>query len=423
MRSLGQMCLGVMLSLLGLMASAAHAGAITAASGNAADVQTALDAAENGDVVQIPAGSFTWTTPVRLSAPKAITIQGAGIDRTVIVDNVNKAGGNNTEPLVINLALGKRFRLTGMTFRGMAQDKEVYNKGTVALSGDADDFRVDHIKFDKPGTSALRYYGCLYGVVDHCVFDLSNGGKQGNVIWHDRWGGKSYGDGSFADDLCLGTEKAIYIEDSTFIGSGVAEAGVVDCFAGGRFVFRCNTVTNDNLCTHGTESSGRFRGVRSYEIYNNTFTTSSFMFCGIYLRGGTGVIFGNTFGGTGGQTGYVTAVLTADYRCNRAYNPWGQVTGSNPWDGNQDASGYPCLDQVGRGKCDLLSGDSPTPVGWPHQASEPLCLWNNHWTPVPNNTGHLVASQHPVIQANRDWFDGAPKAGYTPYIYPHPLTR
>jgi len=69
-----------------------------------------------------------------------------------------------------------------MTLRGMAQDVEVYNKGIVALSGDARDFRVDHIKFDRPGTSAIRYYGCLFGVVDHCVFDCSNG-QQANVIF------------------------------------------------------------------------------------------------------------------------------------------------------------------------------------------------------------------------------------------------
>ena len=162
--------------------------------------------------------------------------------------------------------------------------------------------------------------------------------------------------------------------------------------AGGRFVFRYNTVVDDNLGTHWTESTGRFRGVRSYEIYHNTFTTSSLVFCGIYLRGGTGVIFNNTFRGTGGESGYSTGILAANYRCDRAFAPWGQVTGSNPWDGNQDASGYPCLDQVGWGKCDLLTGESPAPAGWPHQTAEPLYLWNNTNDPIPNNPGRLVGS-------------------------------
>jgi len=402
-------------------ADLARADTHTAASGASANVQAAINAAQDGDTVVIPAGTYTWTTQVKVSTPKAITIRGAGIDQTIIIDNVNKSGGREATVLMpISLALGKRFRLTGMTFRGMAQDTQVYNKGTVTVAGNAQDFRLDHLKFDKPGTSAIRYYGALYGVVDHCVFDLSNG-KQGNVIWHENWGGHEYGDGSFAEPLALGTEKAIYLEDNTFIGSGVAGAGVVDSMGGGRFVFRHNSVTDDNLATHGTESTGRFRGVRSYEICDNVFTTSHFLFCGIYLRGGTGVIFNNTFRGTGGQSGYKIGILTANYRSDRAYMPWGMATGTNPWDGNQDSSGYPCLDQVGWGTCDLLSRDPNPPAAWPHQSSEPLYLWNNNWTPVPNNPGGVVSSQSLVIRENRDYFNNTPKAGYTPYTYPHPL--
>ena len=40
-------------------------------------------------------------------------------------------------------------------------------------------------------------------------------------------------------------------------------------------------------------------GGRVWEIYNNTFTnTSSTRLRGATLRGGTGVIYGNTYGGT-----------------------------------------------------------------------------------------------------------------------------
>ncbi len=420
-RDRGFLMAAVLATACCLAAGRLPAAEITAASGSQADVQAAINAAVDGDLVLIPAGTAIWTTQVTVDTPKAIVIQGAGIDKTVIVDNVSKQGGKPASILLaIKLALGKKFRLTGMTFQGMAQDTEVYNKGTVYLSGNAHDFRLDHLKFDKPGTSAVRYSGALWGLVDHCYFDLSNF-KQGNVIWHETWGGHSYGDGSFADDLALGTERAIYIEDSTFVGPGRAGAGVVDSFAGGRFVFRYNTVTNDNLGTHGTESSGRLRSVRSYEIYNNTFTASTLVFCAIYLRGGTGVIFNNTFQGAGGQTGYNTGILAANYRSNRAYAPWGQATGTNPWDGNQDAGGYPCLDQVGRGKCDLLSGDPPAPAAWPHQAAEPLYLWNNNWSRIPNNPGSPVGSQNAVIQASRDWFSDTMKPGYKPYPYPHPL--
>lgn len=393
---------------------------IQAASCSRVDVQAALAAAKDGDTVLIPSGVCTWTQGIDIATPKAITIQGAGMDATTIIDNINKLSGGG-QVFTINTQAGKRFRMTGMTFRGMAPDTYVYNHGTILLDGTAQDFRLDHLKFDRPGTSAIRFGGAAYGLVDHCYFDLSNF-KQGTVILQPAWGGHNYGDGSFAAPLALGTEKAIYVEDNFFIGSGVAGAGPLDSFAGGRFVFRYNTVQNDVVGTHGTESSGRYRGVRSYEIYNNTFTSNTLLFTGVFLRGGTGVVWGNSFHGVGGETGYKNAITLANYRSDSSYNPWGRCGAGSPWDGNTDPSGYPCLDQVGRGLSKLISGDNPTPVGWPDQASEPLYIWNNTWSPVPNNPGELVSEQHQVIQRNRDYYLAA-KPGYTPYVYPHPLAH
>jgi hypothetical protein len=385
---------------------------IHAKSCEAADVQAAVDSATDGDVVGIPAGTCTWLTPVTIGA-KAIVVTGAGIDQTVIVDDVDKSTGIDAVALTVELALGKKFRLTSLTFRGKAQDINSYNKGTLQLGGNARDFRVDRVKFDRPGSSAIRYSGELWGVVDHCVFDLSGGG-QGHVIWHEGWNGQSYGDGSFSDALYLGTDKAIYIEDSVFIGTGVAGQGVVDSMAGGRFVFRHNQVTDENLATHGTESTGRYRGVRSYEIYENTFTTNTVMFAGAYLRGGTGVVFGNTF------TGYKTAIVAANYRSTQSYEPFGQCDGTNPFDGNQETNGYPCLDQVGRGLADPFSGETPA-AQWPNQAVEPVHVWDVTWNPVPDYPGELAGSQHDVVKIGRDVLVGSPKPGYTPYTYPHPL--
>ena len=58
---------------------------IDAASCSRQDVQSAIDAASDGDVVIIPPGSCTWNTAVTFSN-KAITVQGAGIDQTIITD-------------------------------------------------------------------------------------------------------------------------------------------------------------------------------------------------------------------------------------------------------------------------------------------------------------------------------------------------
>lgn len=392
---------------------------IQALSCSRADVLAAFNAAADGGTVLIPMGTCTWTEGVELSAAKAITIRGAGIDQTVIIDNINKAGGGG-QVLSFNTQAGKRFRLTGITFRGMAQDTEVYNHGTVSIYGTGNEVRLDHLKFDQPGTSAIRFSGAVFGLIDHCYFNLPNF-KQGVIVFHDSWSGHQFGDGSFAAPLGLGGSQAIYIEDNIFVGPGVAGGGPLDALGGGRFVFRYNSVQNDVLATHGTESSGRYRGVRSYEIYNNTFSANSLLFTGIYLRGGTGVVWGNTFLGAGGETGYQSAVRLANYRSSQSYQPWGQCNGSNPWDGNiGPQSGYPCLDQVGRGQSSLISGYTPNPVGWPNQVSEPLYIWGNTWSEVPNNPGEQVSVQHEVIQPNRDYFLIA-RPGYMPYIYPHPL--
>jgi hypothetical protein len=81
------------------------------------------------------------------------------------------------------------------------------------------------------------------------------------------------------------------------------------------------------------------------------------------------------------------------------------------------------LDQVGRGKGDLLTGDTPVnsltgTVAWPHQALEPVYSWNNKLNGSNVNIG---ASNAPTLQENRDYFNNTPMPGYTPYTYPHPL--
>src|SRR5207249_10835354 len=47
--------------------------------GSAANVQALLNAALDGDTITLPAGTFTWSTPVTIS--KAIKIQGEGSGR------------------------------------------------------------------------------------------------------------------------------------------------------------------------------------------------------------------------------------------------------------------------------------------------------------------------------------------------------
>ena len=75
------------------------------------------------------------------------------------------------------------------------------------------------------------------------------------------------------------------------------------------------------------------------------------------------------------------------------------------------------LDQPGLGKGDLLSGLPGRPAKWPHQVTEPCYSWNN----TQAGGSEELASSEPSIEEGRDFFNGTPKPGYTPYTYPHPL--
>jgi len=86
------------------------------------------------------------------------------------------------------------------------------------------------------------------------------------------------------------------------------------------------------------------------------------------------------------------------------------------------------LDQPGRGRGDLITGDPPInsttgTATWPHQELEPCYSWNNihspggehiNFTPAPTSAASLLQ--------DRDYFNDTPMPGYMPYTYPHPLT-
>jgi len=387
----------------GMAPFSSPAGISPATSCQQADVQAAIDLAQDGDTVLVPAGSCAWTTteprtPAVKIADKAIILQGAGIGQTIITDSTGADAFE--QALVVNVLQGKFVRVTGFTFQGGHSDEW---HGLVNIWGVADcctRFRLDHVRFADTINHTVEV-GNVYGVIDHCTFE----GDMGGILVKSEFPG----DASWQSDLALGSPDAVYIEDCSFDFQSPHRA-VVDAQSGGRFVLRHNTIHNSYAGNHGTESGYPERGVFSYEIYANSFTSPQDWFTTFFLRGGTGVIFDNT------ANGYNSMIVAANYRSCDPYGAWGQCNGQSSYDGNLQPNGYPCYDQIGR------STDSGP--GTP-QAQEPLYEWNNtlngadadvvvHW-------GCPEVSQH--IQENRDFFNNTPRPGYTPYEYPHPLTR
>ena len=80
------------LNLCLLITPTAHAATINATSCNSSDVQAAITAAVDGDTVQIPAGTCTWTSGITVT--KSIAIIGAGENQTIISDEVPDGFGS-----------------------------------------------------------------------------------------------------------------------------------------------------------------------------------------------------------------------------------------------------------------------------------------------------------------------------------------
>jgi hypothetical protein len=377
----------------------------TAASCSQADVQAAIDAASDGDTVEVPAGTSTWTTTTSLTPAvtldkKAITLIGAGIDKTIIYDATNN--GWKECALYVDGVEGKPFRVSGFTF--YLNDPDCTH-GILNVVGNCKNLRIDHCKFDHVTGSGRAITVNGYGVIDHCTIVC----PENTTIQGISPAGEN--DASWVKPFALGTSNALFIEDCNFDFSYMND-NCIDANSGADYVFRYNTVTNTFPGHHGTDSGGGHRAPHSFEIYGNTLTTTIAVYtCGRY-RGGTGVVFNNTFSGP-----YQSSLIASSYRSCGSYAPWGKCDGTSSYDGNTPGmNGYPCLDQIGYAT--LIEGTTYQP-----QKSEPLYEWNNtlNGADLDIAVDNMCPEVADHIKANRDYYNDIPKPGYTPYTYPHPL--
>lgn len=391
---------------------------IRAASCSRAHVGDAVNQANNGDTIVVPAGRCTWTANLKITG-KYLTLRGEGYLKTVIVDGVSKASYPNVPQVLWWIPpAGGLARLTGFTFQsGTLTDSAV--KGMVVLEGSSHSFRIDNNKFIPTQTPGLRLLGDLWGVVDHNIFDLS--ARKGYAIYvhHER-----YGDQSWAAASSLGTERNVFIENNTFMQN--RKKGyfypAIDGWSGHRIVVRYNQFDAVKVGNHGTETSGRWRSARQFEYYSNTWVWDMYSSATptilrnaypalITLRGGTGVIFNNTATITNGSVPHIVELRY--HRNTSSYSPWGKCP--TVWDLNAAR----CIDQPGVGVGIALSGASPGPVGWPRHQADPIYIWNNK---INTQVVTAINRAPSVVKEGRDYLYTS-KPGYSPYVYPHPLVR
>src|SRR5262249_25479933 len=199
------------------------------------DVGTAVATAQNGDTVLIPPGTCTWTTGV-MGAPncsfggfdhslcngngtsKYLTIQGAGIGQTVIIDQTQKG---SYAPAIFYWLLNPNgpTRITGIEVRGsVGMPNCSGNTPSIYIAGDSNQFRLDHNKFvTHSNCPGLVISGYVRGVADHNYWDVSDQGYCA-YIHHTKWGNVSSdaGDNSWAQPDTVGTAEAMFFEDNIF---------------------------------------------------------------------------------------------------------------------------------------------------------------------------------------------------------------
>jgi hypothetical protein len=530
----------ILAAITGTVLLAVHNGqakVITAVSCAFADVSNAVAQASVGDVVQLPAGTSSWTETLNLT--NGVSLIGSGTSSTIIIDEENRS----VSPQLINVypAAGHFQEIANIQFEGGVINTGPNYTGVLAVFGvPGASWRIDNNVFNGLYGKNICTYGDSASVVDHntfyeryiavCCYGYIPHDTEGDISWSTP---STYG---LASSNCLYVENNYFTNTTTWLGS----VGATDGDGGGRIVFRYNTVMNDCFNNHGTESGGRVRSARSFEIYDNTFTcppsnTAMYpIFAACLIRGGSGVIFSNTVNGYS----ELAAIRNLRYTCPY-YGEWyplGGANGLSPFDSNDPTvylsgtnsssnssvlqvnganwtpnqwtgytvintntgnfsqilsntvntiyyigsdsasasivtcglltfnSGdgfqirhvYAALDQAGRGSGDLLQDqavqtDIPTILSiypyfaafpwlvnqflgtsgilvtidtatgkpsWPNEALDGIYAWGN----TLGGADATLSSWYPEIQVGRDLINDTPKPGYTPYIYPHPLT-
>ncbi len=271
---------------------------IDASSCSQSHVASALNAADYGDTVTVPAGNCTWTSGVTV---KGKTLIGAGKDTsgTVITMHTAQIFAVITHPSYNTRVSGFRLMSTSQATGG---GRVIYiNEARGGLSEKP--VRIDHIYIGNGWTgSSYRHTGaitanCAYGVVDHVEFnEVGKEVMYVNCTTEDTWD-------TNPGPVNFGSDEFLFIEDCTWVhthDSGSEHAIMSD--GSGKYVARHNSITGSlNIDSHGYCGSGIYdSGTRASEIYRNTWNMNlSSRPNLINFRGGPGYVWGNTISESG----------------------------------------------------------------------------------------------------------------------------
>jgi len=266
-------------------------------------VQEAVDRASPGDTIVLPAGKVSWD--YKLIIRKGIILKGAGIDKTVIVNNYDGVESDYDVAMIVykpdDFEANQPLRITGITF-------DINNRGNgILLAHNRSSsltiqtrIRIDHNKFKNakatnPSHQAILNNG-MRGVVDSNVFEdlvypIRNASSRNDKLWWDNWEGIVYGK----------EDNNMYYEDNVFTGV----IFLMDSQFSNRYALRYNTIyvmadAYPMLDSHGNAGEGEMYSSFGGEVYGNLiYGPEDFKINLLDQRGGKFLVFMNTLVASG----------------------------------------------------------------------------------------------------------------------------
>jgi hypothetical protein len=308
---------------------------------NQKDVQAALDDANIGDTIKVPAGSCTWTpangVPCVLNSyvspvcmKKGGKLQGAGVGQTNITFGTGSYtfGGLTISPDSASLSANAVFEVTGFTFN--ANNQAMNNEGTLSVRSSGTqvlhNLKIHGNTFKNNYSKAITVNGAVNGVVYENTF-------TDNSYSITAFGGDVQGWTTFTRGY--GRWDNLFIEDNTInYTRDDGDVGGTDHGQGAPgIVFRYNTFDGRNstggwvFVIHGLQSmavSAGYTGcgyenvlpmvagscdetipaaeqwstIKS-EYYGNKFINASYLHSMMATRGSWLMMFANDFSGAG----------------------------------------------------------------------------------------------------------------------------
>jgi hypothetical protein len=263
---------------------------IEAASCSRADVQNAIDRAQDGDTVVIPAGACAWTSPISIQG-KGIHLRGASKGDVTITHDA----GSETL-LEVQEDASHLVEISNLRFIEGNSDADAH----LFIGGNGRPVLVHDSYFETDG-SMLRSirWSSNRGVIWGNEFYSNEQNDQAVVFVNTTL------DSSWSTPDTMGMrdttgESNVYVEDNLFRQMYLQ---ALDPDSNSRVVVRHNTFEHSGMASHGADTSED--GTRHWEIHDNTFTFTNFGDCDgsqtpplnwyFYIRGGTGIIADNVW--------------------------------------------------------------------------------------------------------------------------------